>query len=136
MKPHAANLAVKCPCLPPMFERDAASGAVGTRLERDLSCHQGFGLRHFAKGKRFDSFGLDTGRNRYLFRCGRSQFDVKVQHGDLSRFDFDMSQKLVDLTMVGNRQPHQPSGKQFIRKRHDGFRQRSLRHTLAFSNRR
>lgn len=136
MKPRAANLAVECPYLPPMFERDAASGAVRTRLERDLGCQQGFGLRHCPKGKGFDDFGVDPGRNRYLFCGGYSQFDFKVQHGGLSHTDSDMNQKVVDLAMVGNRQPRQPSGKQLIRKRHDCFRQRSLRHTLAFSSRR
>jgi hypothetical protein len=38
--------------------------------------------------------------------------------------------------MIGDRQSRQPPRKQFICKRRDSFRQRALRHALAFSSRR
>ncbi len=83
-----------------------------------------------------EQFQHDTGRNGYPFCGGRSQLDIKVHHGGMSRIDSDMSQKFVDLTMVGNRQPHQPSRKHFIWQRLNCQGQSAKRHAPDFSSRR
>ena len=67
-------------------------------------------------------------------RCGRRNF--KIQWGDMPGHKSDMGNEIIGLAIGRHHQSDQPSRTKLMRERRDGFRQRALRHALAFSSRR
>jgi hypothetical protein len=76
-------------------------------LEWYLGRQQGFSWRHCRKGQRPHDIWVDTCGVGDLFH--RNCVDIEVQGGAMRGIDFDMSQQVRVITVVGRSQPRQPT---------------------------
>lgn len=90
-----------------MPERKTLSGALQAMLEWHLGRQRGFSWCHCWKGQRSDDICVDPCGLGNLLRIGR--LNVEVQGGAMRGIDFDMSQQFRVITVVGSRQPRQPT---------------------------
>ena len=104
-KPSAAQLTIECPRPPPVPQRDATAGTIGTRLKRECAVNRASASDI---GGKISDFTVSGSRRAAMAIFSTVAISTsKIQRGGMPNGDTYLGQKLGDLTVVCIRQPYQ-----------------------------